>query len=63
MIVPIYEVTMDSKDELNPIKRVTLKVEGLLRSEAVLLAKEYMIKTGFVYEVAFVIAGHKQETT
>lgn len=60
-MIPVFAVVMDNLAPHNPISRIEFRVEGLPRDEAIKLATDYSLKTGFLYTVAYVLAGHKQE--
>lgn len=50
---------MDCQDENCPVQRLSLTVGGMTRDKAVEFAPEFMLKTGFIYKVAYVIAGFR----
>lgn len=56
---PIFNITMDCQDENCPVQRLSLTVGGMTRDKAVEFAPEFMLKTGFIYKVAYVIAGFR----
>lgn len=56
---PIYHITLDCQDKSCPVQRLSITVEGMPRAEALAFAPEFVGKTGFVYKIAYVIAGFK----
>lgn len=56
---PIYQITMKLRPlAVSPVIQLIVRVEGLPRNEAILLAEEI---AGSNYEVYFVIAGPRNE--
>lgn len=52
---------MDCEDKTCPVQRLTFRVSGLSRNEAVLFAESYAEKLGFKYNIAYIIAGYKED--